>query len=152
MRMQAAACATVISFRTEPGNTLQHLWSAVATYAMDIRVWESQRNQISLVLTFITSFFQLFCTVWCSPWWQCSFILGFPQKHVGCLQKSICHPASRGKVGTSEYFHKQKIWEKMQIPILSQSDMMFIRHTISSQSCICKQSHFQQQHFWVFFL
>lgn len=28
--MQAAACAIVISFRTEPGHIVQHLWSTVA--------------------------------------------------------------------------------------------------------------------------
>lgn len=63
-------------------------------------------ESVCLVLTFIAHFYQLFWAVWCSSWWQCSFILGFPHKHVGCLQKFICHPASRGKVGTSEYFHK----------------------------------------------
>lgn len=52
----AGSCLCCVSFRTEPGHTCQHLWSTAAGCTMEIRVWESQRNEICLARTLLAPF------------------------------------------------------------------------------------------------
>lgn len=77
----------------------------------------------SLVLHMVTACFH--------PW--------VSQKRVECLQKNPFPILHQEKTGNLRIFLQVENLEKMQIAILSQSDVMFLRHMISSWFYICKQ-------------
>lgn len=111
-RMQAAACAIVISFRTEPGHIVQHLWSTVARYATEVRVWESQRNQICLVPTLIPPFCSYFGQSGVPHGDNVPSSLGSHRNMLGVCKKTISCLASRGKWEPWNIFTSRKSGER----------------------------------------
>lgn len=121
---------------------------STARCAMEIRVWKCQKNQTCLVPPLIFPLFQLFRIIWCCMWWQYIFILGFHRNVLNVCKKTISH---QEKTGNFRIFLQVENLEKMQIGILSQSNVMFVRHMVSSWFYICKQVISCNNISWVFF-